>query len=99
MNMPFSKSRATRAMTRRLCSTLLILLATACGTGGSKGGAESTSCTERVGGEVLGGEVLFVGEARCLAALPQAELSGYWVSGHEYSVFYNNKQDIKHEPD
>jgi hypothetical protein len=34
-----------------------------------------------------------------MATLPQEEITGYWVSGHEYSVFYTNRQDIKHEPD
>ena len=82
----------TRSLvTKRLCGALLFILVTGCGTGV---GAEPKSCTER-----LGGEILFVGEARCLATLPHEELSGYWVSGHEYSVFYTNKQDIKHEPD
>lgn len=79
------------AVTERLCSALLIFLVTACGAGPR---AESNACTER-----LGGEILFVGEARCMATLPQEEISGYWVSGHEYSVFYTNRQDIKHDPD
>jgi hypothetical protein len=94
MNMPSQKSNAKGTLTKRLCSMLLTMLVTACGAGGNHDGAESKSCTER-----LGGEVLFVGEARCLATLPQEELSGFWVSGHEYSVFYGKKQDIKHEPD
>ena len=81
-------------MTKFVCSMFLILLTAGCGTGESHGGAESDSCTER-----LGDEVLFVGEARCLATLPQELLEGYWVSGHEYSVFYTDKQDIKQEPD
>jgi hypothetical protein len=91
MNVARLKTRARRTLTRQLCSTLIFILVTGCGTGA---GAELKSCTER-----LGGEILFVGEARCLATLPQEELSGYWVSGHEYSVFYAAKQDIKREPD
>jgi hypothetical protein len=78
-------------VTERLCSALIIFLITACHAGPL---AESNACTER-----LGGEILFVGEARCLANLPQEEISGYWVSAHEYSVFYANKQDIKQDPD
>ena len=73
---------------------LLVLLVTGCGTAGNQAFAESKTCTES-----LGGEILFVGEARCLATLPHEELAGYWVSGHEYSVFYTDKQEIKHEPD
>ena len=79
------------AVTERLCIALLIVLFTACGAGPR---AETNGCTER-----LGGETLFVGEARCMATLPQEEIAGYWVSGHEYSVFYTNREDIKHEPD
>jgi hypothetical protein len=94
MNMPSQKSSVKGTMTKRLCSMLLTMLVTACGAGGNHDVTESKSCTER-----LGSEVLFVGEARCLATLPQDELSGFWVSGHEYSVFYGKEQDIKHEPD
>jgi hypothetical protein len=78
-------------VTERLYSALIVFLVTACSAGPR---AESNACTER-----LGGEILFVGEARCMATLPQEEISGYWVSGHEYSVFYANKQDIKHDLD
>jgi hypothetical protein len=94
MNMPSLRSEASGTLTNRLCSMLMTILVTACSNGGNQAGAESKSCTER-----LGGEILFVGEARCLAALPQEKLSGFWVSGHEYSVFYNNKEDIQLEPD
>ena len=79
------------SVTKRFCSALTIFLVSACSAGLHD---ESNACTER-----LGSETLFVGEARCMATLPQEEISGYWVSGHEYSVFYANMQDIKHEPD
>ena len=78
-------------MIERLCSAVLILFVSACG---AEPTAKSEDCTERIGGETL-----FVGEARCMASLPQEEMSGYWVSGLEYSVFYASRQDIKHEPD
>jgi hypothetical protein len=51
-------------------------------------------CTLRIGGENY-----FNGNFRCLASLPQEEISGYWVSGFEYSVFYPNRQTIKRGPD
>lgn len=91
MNIVRVETEARSLMTKRLCGALLFILVTGCDAGV---GAEPKSCAER-----LGGEILFVGEAHCLATLPHEELFGYWVSGHEYSVFYTNKQDIKHEPD
>ncbi len=82
-------------MTLLRIAIALATLLTACGTNtGNQPAVEPKSCTTRVGSEIE-----FVGEPRCLAKLPQEELSGYWVSGHEYSVFYSNKEDIKHEPD
>src|SRR5689334_4062791 len=89
-----SKDQIEMVIAKRVCKLLFALLVTGCSTGGSQAGDGPRSCTQRVGGEEL-----FVGEARCLATLPQETLAGYWVSGHEYSVFYVDRMDIKHDPD
>lgn len=39
--------------------------------------------------ETIGGVQYFVGSPRCFESLPQATMSGFWVVGHEYSVFYS----------
>lgn len=81
------------AMTLRLVAVFLVLLSAACGNEETdESGAQSNGCTRSAGNEVL-----FVGEPRCLATLPRETISGYWVSGHEHSVFYANKQDIPQE--
>lgn len=86
---------ACRILVKRMCVMWMILLSSACGTDvKDHASAIPTSCTT-----IMGGEAYFIGEPRCLSALPKETISGYWVSGHEYSVFYVNGRDIQSEPD
>ncbi len=36
------------------------------------------------------GKMQFWGDVQCFKALPMTTISGYWVEGHEYSVFYKD---------
>jgi hypothetical protein len=40
-----------------------------------------------------GGQKLFFPSAKCMEALPQKAMRGYWMTGREYSVFYFNKEE------
>ena len=44
----------------------------------------ASECTETIGGAQY-----FVGSPQCFGSLPQRTISGFWVVGHEYSVFYS----------
>src|SRR4029450_4393243 len=37
----------------------------------------------------------FIGDTECLAALPHTVIAGYWVTDHEYSVYYPDKNGIE----
>ena len=39
--------------------------------------------------ETIGGVQYFTGSPQCFESLPQRPISGFWVVGHEYSVFYS----------
>jgi hypothetical protein len=41
----------------------------------------------------------FVGDAQCFKSFPSQQFSGYWVTGHEYSAFYKNRQILPPEYD
>lgn len=45
------------------------------------------------------GESLFVGKVDCLKKLKPVRMSGLWVLGHEYSVFYENASKLPPESD
>jgi hypothetical protein len=46
-------------------------------------GLLASECTETIGGVQY-----FAGLPQCFESLPQRPISGFWVVGHEYSVFY-----------
>lgn len=79
----------------RLCGLLLIMLvATGCANPESQISFAPQNCWER-----LGNETYFIGHSHCMVNLPQEEISGYWVSGHEHSMFYADRQSIRHDLD
>ena len=47
----------------------------------------------------IGNEPYFLGSAACFESLPMQRLSGYWVTGFEYSVFYSDLKSIPPESD
>jgi uncharacterized protein YbdZ (MbtH family) len=42
----------------------------------------------------VGTEALFTGSMECMRKLPQREIHGFLVTGHEYSAFYRERTDI-----
>lgn len=42
-------------------------------------------------------KTLFLGSRECLATLPEEKLSGFWLIGFEYSVFFKDFEDFKNK--
>ncbi len=74
---------------------LCMAFAGACGSKQSTGGAKADKPCERP----IDNVTYFLGTASCLETLPLENLTGYWVTGHEYSVFYRDPKSIPRETD
>lgn len=77
---------------RALTITLAILCA-GCGSNAHAPAQHKDDCELE-----LNGQRQFVGTADCLARLPKRHMSGVWVLGHEYSVFYEGKDSASQLP-
>jgi hypothetical protein len=42
----------------------------------------------------MDGKTLFLGTRECLSKLPEERLSGFWLKGYEYSVFFKDFEDF-----
>jgi hypothetical protein len=58
----------------------------------SKGDRTATLTSECM--SEIGGVSYFLGDEHCYRLFPIREMSGFWVSGHEYSSFYRNRSSV-----
>lgn len=72
-----------------LVSIWVALALSALGCTPTEKGVDQSQCYE-----IVGSTKLFMGSQECLMRLPQEEVHGYWVSDHEYSVFYSRRELI-----
>lgn len=77
----------------RTMTITLALICAGCGSNAHAPAQHKDACELE-----LNGQSQFVGTADCLAGLPKRHMSGVWVLGPEYSVFYEGKDPASQLP-